>query len=115
MRYYYKTKSGNGFLNLKSPLSDNMASDYIEITEEEFNENAKALEHVPTDEELRVANIYSQIDLLKSQLAKTDYIACKLAECVTDEERSAMRMEYSSQLARRAEIRAQINALEAQL
>ena len=34
-RFYYKSKEGNGFLNLKSPLVD---ENYIQITEEEFNE-----------------------------------------------------------------------------
>ena len=35
MRYYYKNKDNTGLLNLKSPLND---ENYIQITEEEFEE-----------------------------------------------------------------------------
>ena len=38
MRYYYKNTDNTGFLNLKSPLVD---ENYIQITEEEFNELIK--------------------------------------------------------------------------
>ena len=38
MRYYYKNKDNTGFANLKSPLND---ENYIQITEEEFNELTK--------------------------------------------------------------------------
>lgn len=41
MRYYYKSKDGNGFLNLKKLLTD---ENYIEITEEEFNEKSQLIE-----------------------------------------------------------------------
>ena len=44
MRYYYKSKDGNGFLNLKLPLVN---EDYIEISEEEFNEHSNAIEWKP--------------------------------------------------------------------
>ena len=37
-RYYYKNKDNTGFLNLKSALAD---ENYIQITEEEFNELTK--------------------------------------------------------------------------
>ena len=37
-RFYYKNKDNTGFLNLKSPLND---ENYIQITEEEFNELTK--------------------------------------------------------------------------
>ena len=40
-RYYYKNKDNTGFLNLKSPLAD---ENYIQITEEEFNELTKPKE-----------------------------------------------------------------------
>ena len=40
-RFYYKSKYGTGFLNLKSPLNN---ENYIQITEEEFNELTKPKE-----------------------------------------------------------------------
>lgn len=45
-RFYYKSKDGTGFLNLKSPLIDEK---YIQITKEEFEELTKPKE--PTAEE----------------------------------------------------------------
>ena len=44
-RFYYKSKDNTGFLNLKSPIVD---EDYIQITEEEFNELTKPKVYVPT-------------------------------------------------------------------
>ena len=35
MRYYYKSKVGKGYLNLKTPLEEGIEN-YIEITEEEY-------------------------------------------------------------------------------
>ena len=61
MRYYYKSKVGKGYLNLKTPLEEGIEN-YIEITEEEFNE-------------------------LKKLLSSTDYQAIKYAEgLITEEE-----------------------------
>ena len=40
-RFYYKSKDGKGFLNLKSPIDD---ENYIQITEEEFKELTKPKE-----------------------------------------------------------------------
>ena len=37
-RFYYKNKDNTGFLNLKSSIAD---ENYIQITEEEFNELTK--------------------------------------------------------------------------
>lgn len=37
-RFYYKKKDGKGFLNLKSAITD---ENYIQITEEEFDELTK--------------------------------------------------------------------------
>ena len=38
MRYYYKSKDGTGFLNLRTPLNEDELNDYIEITEEDASE-----------------------------------------------------------------------------
>ena len=47
-RFYYKSKEGNGFLNLKSALID---ENYIQITKEEFEELTKPKVYEPTEEE----------------------------------------------------------------
>ena len=47
-RFYYKSKEGNGFLNLKSPLVD---ENYIQITKEEFEELTKPKVYEPTEEQ----------------------------------------------------------------
>jgi hypothetical protein len=47
-RYYYKSKDNKGFLNLKSPLID---ENYIQITEEEFNELSKPKVYESTEEQ----------------------------------------------------------------
>ena len=43
MRYYYKTQDESGWLSLKSPDFDNN-SNYVKITEQEFNEHLQELE-----------------------------------------------------------------------
>ena len=60
-------------------------------------------------------NARLQIRDLKIEIAQTDYIACKLAECDTAEERAIIKSTYATQLARRNEIRALINELEESL
>ena len=47
MRYYYKSKVGKGYLNLKTPLEEGIEN-YIQITEQEFNELTKVEEYIPT-------------------------------------------------------------------
>lgn len=47
-RFYYKSKEGNGFLNLKSPMID---ENYIQITKEEFDELTKPKVYEPTAEQ----------------------------------------------------------------
>lgn len=60
-------------------------------------------------------NALSQIKELKKEIAQTDYIACKLAEAETEQEKAELRQTYATQLSRRVEIRAQINELEEDL
>lgn len=55
-----------------------------------------------------------ELNELKFELKKTDYIALKLAE-VEGEERESLKETYATQLARRAELRARINELESTL
>ena len=50
-RCYYKSKEGNSFLNLKSPISQAELEKYEEITEEEFAELTKPKVYVPSEVE----------------------------------------------------------------
>ena len=65
MRYYYKNKDNTGFLNLKSQLVDN---NYIEITEEEFNELTKLKKVELTEEQKKAIEKQKQISLLNPAL-----------------------------------------------
>ena len=110
MRYYYKSKEGKSFLNLKSPLTD---KNYIQITEEEFKELTKAPE--PTKEEKAAQEKAMQIAEYKKYLQDTDYIVLKMGECLADgnaEAVTAIKTEYAEKLAKRQEARAKINELE---
>ena len=106
-RYYYRAKSGNGYLSLKSPLSKEELSNYVEITEEQFNA-AQPQPHTPTAAELAAKERRAEIISLKKHLADTDYCIIKIAEGVATAE------EYADVIAQRATWRARINELEAE-
>lgn len=109
-RFYYKSKDGTGFLNLKSPLVD---KNYIQITEEEFKELTKQKE--PTAEEKAAQEKAQQIATYKKYLSDTDYIVLKMGECLADGNTEAVteiKTEYAEQLAKRKEARNKINELE---
>lgn len=109
-RFYYKSKDGIGFLNLKSLLVD---KNYIQITEEEFKELTKPKE--PTAEEKAAQEKAQQIATYKKYLSDTDYIVLKMGECLADgntETVTAIKTEYAEQLAKRKEARDKINELE---
>lgn len=111
-RFYYKSKKGNGFLNLKSPLFD---ENYIQITKEEFEELTKPKEYVPTEEEKAAQEKARKIAEYKKYLADTDYIVLKIAEVVADnnsEEVEKLKTTYTTELAKRKEAREKINELE---
>ena len=113
-RYYYKAKSGNGYLSLKSPSSEAEAKKYVEISEHEWNNHLASIQpqhHEPTAADLAK----KEIAQLKHEIASTDYVACKLAERETEEEKAALREEYATVLARRKAIRVRINELESSL
>lgn len=113
MRYYYKSKEGKGFLNLKSPLID---ENYIQITEEEFKELTKPKVYVPTAEEKAAQEKVRKIAEYKKYLKDTDYIAAKIAEanfnCDT-EELVELHKQYDSVILQRKKWRQEINKLEA--
>ena len=111
-RFYYKSKDGTGFLNLKSPLVD---ENYIQITEEEFKELTKPKEYVPTAEEKAAQEKARKIAEYKKYLQDTDYIVLKMGECLSEgnmEAVMAIKTEYAEQLATRKEAREEINKLE---
>ena len=107
MRYYYKNKNNTGFLNLKSPLAD---ENYIQITEEEFEELTKPKE--PTAEQKAAYEKAKKITEYKAYLEKTDYIVLKIAEAQSEGETSTvaqLRDIYRDQLKERKRVRALLN------
>ena len=109
-RFYYKSKDNTGFLNLKSAITD---EDYIQITEEEFNELTKPKE-LTAEQKVKI-EIARQIAELKKKLADTDYIVLKIAEAQADgdtETVAELKMTYATKLANRKSWREQINDLE---
>ena len=110
-RFYYKSKEGNGFLNLKSPMID---ENYIQISKEEFEELTKPKVYVPTPEQKTAQEKARQIAACKKYLQDTDYIVLKIAELMSEGgDTTALRTEYAEQLKLRQECRDKINELEA--
>ena len=108
-RFYYKSKEGKGFLNLKSPLVDD---NYVQITKEEFEELTKPKEYVPTAEEKAAYEKAKKIAEYKKYLADTDYIVLKIAEAQSEGETSTvsqLREIYKEQLAERKRVRSLLN------
>lgn len=113
MRYYYKSKEGKGFLNLKSPLID---ENYIQITEEEFKELTKPKEYIPTAEEKAAQEKARKVAEYKKYLKDTDYIAAKIAEANFNSdtaELAELNKQYDSVILQRKGWRQEINKLEA--
>ena len=106
-RFYYKSKDGTGFANLKSPLND---ENYIQITEEEFNELTKPKE--PTAAQKAAYEKAKKIAEYKKYLADTDYIVLKIAEAQSEGETSTvaqLREIYKEQLKERKRVRSLLN------
>ena len=109
MRFYYKNKDNTGFLNLKSPLVD---ENYIQITEEEFNELTKPKEYEPTEEQKAAYEKAKKITEYKAYLEKTDYIVLKIAEAQSEGETATvaqLRDIYKEQLKERKRVRSLLN------
>ena len=66
-RFYYKSKDGKGFLNLKSPLNDDR---YVQITEDEFNALSKPKVYEPTAEQKAKMELAKTIREKKALLNK---------------------------------------------
>lgn len=112
MRYYYKNKDNTGFLNLKSPL---IGENYIQITEEEFNEFTKPKVIELSPEDIIKQENAQEIAEYKKYLSDTDYIVLKIAEALSVGDTSTvsiLRTEYATELAKRDRARILINSLE---
>lgn len=108
-RFYYKSKQGNGFLNLKSAI---IGENYIQITKEEFEELTKPKEYVPTEEEKAAQEKARKIAEYKSYLFKTDYIVLKIAEAQSEGDTNKvthLRTLYKSELEERKKMRDLLN------
>lgn len=106
-RFYYKKKDGTGFANIKSPLTND---DYIQITEEEFEEFTKPKEL--TAEQKAAQEKARKIAEYKAYLEKTDYIVLKIAEAQSEGDTSTvaqLRDIYREQLKERKRVRALLN------
>ena len=106
-RFYYKSKDGKGFLNLKSPIDD---ENYIQITEEEFKELTKPKE--PTAAQKAAYEKAKKIAEYKKYLADTDYIVLKIAEAQSEGETATvaqLRDIYREQLKERKRVRSLLN------
>ena len=106
-RFYYKSKDGTGFLNLKSEIID---ENYIQITEKEFNELTKPQEL--TAEQKAAYEKAKKTAEYKKYLADTDYIVLKIAEAQSEGETSTvsqLRNIYKEQLKERKRVRALLN------
>ena len=106
-RFYYKSKDNKGFLNLKSPLVD---ENYIQITQEEFNELTKPKE--PTAEQKAAYEKAKKVSEYKKYLSDTDYIVLKIAEAQSEGDTSTvaqLRDLYKDQLKERKRVRALLN------
>lgn len=107
MRYYYKSKEEKGFLNLKSPLTD---ENYIQITEEEFKELTKPKE--PTAEEKAAQEEARKNAEYKKYLEDTDYVVLKIAEAMAEGNESLkqeLMLQYAGILAIRKAYRQELN------
>ena len=108
-RFYYKNKTNTGFLNLKSPLTD---ENYIQITKEEFEELTKPKVYVPTAAQKAAYEKAKKIAEYKKYLDNTDYIVLKIAEAQSEGETSTvsqLRDIYKEQLKERKRVRSLLN------
>lgn len=108
-RFYYKSKEGNGFLNLKSALID---ENYIQITKEEFEELTKPKVYVPTEEEKAAQEKARKIAEYKKYLQDTDYIVLKIAERLAEGDTTTvqqLQLLYKDQLKERKRVRSLLN------
>ena len=106
-RFYYKSKDGKGFLNLKSAITD---ENYVQITEKEFNELTKPKEQTAAQKAAYAKA--KKIAEYKKYLADTDYIVIKIAERLAEGDTATveqLKQTYSEQLKERKRVRSLLN------
>lgn len=119
-RYYYKSKDGKGFLNLKSPLTENVEN-YDEITKEEFDAltyHEPVAPHEPTPEEIHNRECDVLIGQHKAFLSDTDYVVLKIAEALANKDTAlvaSLKEEYADVLEQRTVARSEINRLQGEI
>ena len=96
--WYYKTADGKHWYQVTHQLTE---TDLVEVTKAEWDQHFAA-ERAKREKKHQIAR-------LKSYLASTDYVACKIAEG------EATKEEYAEVLAQRKATRLRINELEATL
>lgn len=94
MNYFYKSIKGKRVLCLNHELEENKKRYFKEISELEYN-NSK-----------QIKMYIAEINVLKHELSKTDYVVIKIAEGVSSVE------EYASVIEKRQHWRERINELE---
>ena len=108
-RFYYKSKDGTGFLNLKSAITD---KNYIQITETEFNELTKIKVPELTAQQKAAQDKAKKIADYKKYLQETDYIVLKIAERLAEGDTSTveqLKQTYADQLKERKRVRSLLN------
>ena len=108
-RFYYKSKDGKGFANLKYPLND---ENYIQITEKEFNELTNPKLKEPTAAQKAAYEKAKKIAEYKKYLADTDYIVLKIAERLAEGDTATveqLKQTYAEQLKERKRVRSLLN------
>lgn len=108
-RFYYKSKKGSGFLNLKSPIVD---ENYIQITKEEFEEFTNPKVYIPTAEEKVAQEKARRNAEYKKYLEDTDYVVLKIAEAIAEGNESLkqeLMLQYAGILAIRKAYRQELN------
>lgn len=108
-RFYYKSKEGNGFLNLKSPMID---ENYIQISKEEFEELTKPKEYELSEEQKAEQEKNKKIAEYKKYLADTDYTVLKISEAMAEGNeglKEELMLQYAGILAIRKAYRQELN------
>ncbi|MCR4661681.1 MAG: hypothetical protein K5765_06780 [Clostridia bacterium] len=111
--FFYKTADGSGWIGDYEPRHDNSL---IQITKEEWDAHIESMKRPePTEEQLHLKQIRSQIGQLKRDLSDTDWVIVKIAESTDEDEIASLRSKYASVIQERKQKRALINELEQEL
>lgn len=116
--YYFKKNDGTGYLVSNSKKT---REGYTQITKSQYeNRNVKPtpapiVHRTPSAEEIARRSTLREIAKCKQTLAKTDYVALKLAEALAAGTAESVLTEYASVFEERRAARSRINELEQSL